>query len=240
MRYIKIWGLKRSGTNYLRWWLENNFKDVKVLMDILGWKHGPPTRDSLAQWETWYPEWSPNEMPVTEDKAQQLADLRDRGEIIDIMIVKDPIAWIDSMRRFDIKRGKISGLTGLVKDWNERVRQYRDFGGTVLRYEMLIGHDKTVQKALAGLLGLKPTGEAVFHSGRFERGNDTMDPEDCVTPRSIDYDYYLSRRYLQNFTEEQMQAILDNLDMELVRDFLHYDQFWAGRTKSCAPSSLPQ
>jgi len=36
MKYIKIYGTPRSGTNHLKFVLENNFKDVKVFLDILG------------------------------------------------------------------------------------------------------------------------------------------------------------------------------------------------------------
>ena len=39
MKYLKIYGLQRSGTNYLKWLLEQNF-DVFVLQNFLGLKHG--------------------------------------------------------------------------------------------------------------------------------------------------------------------------------------------------------
>jgi hypothetical protein len=148
------------------------------------------------------------------------------GSIPHVAIVKDPIAWIDSMRRFEIKRGKISGLLGLVKDWNERVAQYRDFGCPVVRYESLLSDRTGVQAKLAELTGLEPTEDSVWHSGRFERGNDGIDADECIIPQTVDIDYYLSRKYLDNFTQTQTDEILGALDMDLVRDFLHYDDLW--------------
>lgn len=39
MVFMKQFGVKRSGTNYIRALLMRNF-DVTVLVNILGWKHG--------------------------------------------------------------------------------------------------------------------------------------------------------------------------------------------------------
>ena len=42
---LKIFGLQRSGSNYLQWLLEQNFVATRVLVDETGWKHGPvPSR----------------------------------------------------------------------------------------------------------------------------------------------------------------------------------------------------
>ena len=37
---IKIYGLQRSGTNWLGFLIQENFKDVRVLVNEGGWKHG--------------------------------------------------------------------------------------------------------------------------------------------------------------------------------------------------------
>jgi len=39
VKYLKLYGLQRSGTNYIKFLLEQNF-DVFVLQNWLGWKHG--------------------------------------------------------------------------------------------------------------------------------------------------------------------------------------------------------
>ena len=38
--YFKIYGQKRTGTNYISTILVNNFLDTKVFMNVGGWKHG--------------------------------------------------------------------------------------------------------------------------------------------------------------------------------------------------------
>tara|TARA_B110001450_G_C17296553_1_gene349659 strand:- start:290 stop:511 length:222 start_codon:yes stop_codon:yes gene_type:complete len=38
--YFKIYGMKRTGTNYISTILVNNFLDTKVFMNVGGWKHG--------------------------------------------------------------------------------------------------------------------------------------------------------------------------------------------------------
>ena len=40
MKYFKIYGLERTGTNYTSSLIEENFDYVKVFMNIGGWKHG--------------------------------------------------------------------------------------------------------------------------------------------------------------------------------------------------------
>jgi hypothetical protein len=42
MKFIKIYGIQRTGTNYIEWLLNNNFSDCHVLLEdnVLGWKHG--------------------------------------------------------------------------------------------------------------------------------------------------------------------------------------------------------
>jgi len=44
--YFKQWGLQRSGTNYLKWLLDYNFRGVKVLANQGGWKHSVPSNQS--------------------------------------------------------------------------------------------------------------------------------------------------------------------------------------------------
>ncbi len=40
IKYIKIFGLQRTGTNYVTDLINRNFKNTKVLVNIGGWKHG--------------------------------------------------------------------------------------------------------------------------------------------------------------------------------------------------------
>ena len=40
IHYIKIFGLQRTGTNFLTDLINKNFKKTKVLVNVGGWKHG--------------------------------------------------------------------------------------------------------------------------------------------------------------------------------------------------------
>lgn len=40
LEYVKIFGLQRSGTNYISHLLNENFESVKALINVGGWKHG--------------------------------------------------------------------------------------------------------------------------------------------------------------------------------------------------------
>lgn len=40
-RFIQIFGLHRSGTNFLKYLFEKNLNQVLVIQEVLAWKHGP-------------------------------------------------------------------------------------------------------------------------------------------------------------------------------------------------------
>ena len=47
-KFVKQHGMQRTGTNYVRALIEDNW-DTKVLVNVLGWKHGV----SWWSWEEW-------------------------------------------------------------------------------------------------------------------------------------------------------------------------------------------
>jgi hypothetical protein len=56
MTYFKQYGLQRTGTNYLRFLIEDNFLDTHVFMSILGWKHSL-FNSSQDRWAKNVEEW---------------------------------------------------------------------------------------------------------------------------------------------------------------------------------------
>lgn len=40
IKYFKIYGQQRTGTNYISTLLLNNFLDTNIFMNLGGWKHG--------------------------------------------------------------------------------------------------------------------------------------------------------------------------------------------------------
>lgn len=113
MVYIKLYGLQRTGTNYIQWLIENNFDDVKVLVNELGWKHGVPsdiTWDGIG--------WSSPVSGTAERKKDEKKLLNKISPIIDdikekheknriyyVFCVKHPYSWWKSARNGIFYRG---------------------------------------------------------------------------------------------------------------------------------------
>ena len=66
MKVIKQYGLRRCGTNYLRWLVEHNFKDVIFLENQGGWKHGPVQTKLDLMGTTWNDPVVHNEAKIKE------------------------------------------------------------------------------------------------------------------------------------------------------------------------------
>jgi len=226
VKYIKQWGLKRTGTNYLRYLIEANFKDVRVLVDVLGWKHGLPVRYPSHNWKEWFPEWKPDFMPLTREEWAAVKE----ADIQHVMLVKHPLAWIDSMSKYmnvDVIKFTDPQLNQLALQWNTTVHSYFDFGMSVprwiYRYEDLLDPGELhvamdmIQISYGLLRKDAEATEWVTTTSRFERGNDTQDPEECKTKDTVLNRYFTEQRYLKHFTDAQLQVLRSTLSKDLLQ-----------------------
>ena len=109
--FLKQFGERRTGTNYFRNLLLENFTNVVVLMHVLGDKHSVPvplsppddvSPESACQWVRGLTLARPAEFTAAGDAAQEeylrsiavpLAGAVRRGELGFVLNVKDPYAW---------------------------------------------------------------------------------------------------------------------------------------------------
>jgi hypothetical protein len=118
--FLKQYGERRTGTNYLRALLLTNYPSVTVLMHVLGDKHSPPVRLNDIWREALQTEDPANEFvrrstwaaPALStrqrdrDQLRYMSRIADplcgaylRGEIGFLISVRDPYAWIESLAR---------------------------------------------------------------------------------------------------------------------------------------------
>ncbi|HTI60222.1 hypothetical protein [Mucilaginibacter sp.] len=114
MRYFKQYGCKRTGTNYLRALLQQNFEDVIVLMHTLGGKHEYPVdlqkyleeyhndpegfviaATSAHPAETSLP-FSAEQTAFMKVHAAGLSNAVSNHQIHYLVSIKNPYAWINS------------------------------------------------------------------------------------------------------------------------------------------------
>lgn len=121
--FLKQYGAKRTGTNYLRWLLQSNYNaaDVVPLMHILGDKHSPPPPlDDLWHAAQREPDpafafamnatvaapavstepHNPNQRNEVRRLATPLAQAFREGALGFLISIKDPYSWIVSVARY--------------------------------------------------------------------------------------------------------------------------------------------
>lgn len=93
MRFIKQFGLQRSGTNALKALVELNFSDVTVLSGYLGDKHAETSWDLMLQQGR---SQDPKEFGVSHDAVDQILREVEQKTLPIIINLKDPVSWVNS------------------------------------------------------------------------------------------------------------------------------------------------
>ena len=89
-KIVKIYGEKRTGTNYLTTLILTNFIDTTVFMNVGGWKHGKfietPNKTNLLNTVD----------RITKDKinVDETISLFTTKQVKFIIIIKNPYMWI--------------------------------------------------------------------------------------------------------------------------------------------------
>lgn len=227
MIFIKQYGLKRSGTNAARWILEENFSGVRVIADVLGWKHGAPRLTPSWNPRDWYPEHStPRADPLTPGLLIALRTAVEAGDIRYHLLVKDPRAWLVSAARW--RSGNVDltsepSVRRALDLWMRRGREFIAFhaeaeaAGTpcvLTRCEDLMAD----LPRIAAVLRLKrsaPTWRKPTMT--FKPTGDLREGVAMMEGRLYDEGYYAERRYLSRIPVPTERWIRDALDEDLVR-----------------------
>lgn len=118
--FIKQYGERQTGTNFLRTSLLASFEDIEVLMHLLGDKNSPPpplrelrAEASAEEQPAWSfvskatfgapaaltQPWRRDQLEEVARVAVALTEAFDRGELRYLVSVKDPYAWVVSVAR---------------------------------------------------------------------------------------------------------------------------------------------
>lgn len=215
MIYVKQYGMKRSGTNYTRWLVQNNFVDVQPLSEILGWKHGPHPND--VDWTG--SSWTDPSHTQEENERQALVamvtdDLREAvasNNIRYTITTKNPYAWWCSYVRFTERPEPMVSVKDGIKLWNILHENWsclvqKNPLAIIVRYEdLLLNLDKTMLQ-IAYKLQLEPkSGDFKDLEVRMARRSDLnwhMGP----TTTQFDPSHYTDRKYLEIFDDKLLKT----------------------------------
>jgi len=223
MNFIKIYGLRRTGTNYLQWLLANNFRQLVVLVDAFRWKHGLPSNITPEQRYKFIDTISHKDYKLSADLqkfpgAEVLSD-----EIHYIMCVKDPYSWYISICKW-------SGLNPFPTDkdklekmylWNYMGERYKKFccGGTnretriILRYEDLLSGLTEVLNTLSEITGLRLSTKTKV----VDCDNDVYSGQSFEARRK----FYIKKEYLCFYSPTDFAAMRDFIDADVAK-YLEY------------------
>ncbi len=194
---LKMFGLKRTGTNWLLQLLGMNYHLTWFINDG-GWKHGP------------YRVW----------------ELLGR-HMDSVVLVKDLYAWLVSMHRYRglwgkenfgefVQDGQFIDLWNLQnRDWLERSAKIPEpFKMVIVRYEDLLADPAKECGRIAKEIGLvrkRKVKNFVIQTHRMGRSGK---PENQHFSRKA---YYLKRKYMSNFTPKMIKTVRGLADEPLAK-----------------------
>ncbi|HEX3961172.1 MAG TPA: sulfotransferase [Trebonia sp.] len=192
--FIKQYGEKRTGTNVLRALLHAHYRDVTVLMHVLGDKHSPPGPAARG--------YRP-------------------GKLGFVVSVKHPYAWLASVRRFALldPQSPAPGAHAACERFNANYRSWLALRAehgervVVVRYEELLADPSASLAGIARRFGLERQ-----TTGAIELPANVVVPTRCdhmptrTAPVPFDRAYYLRRDYLADLSDADKDTMRARID----------------------------
>ena len=140
MKHVRVYGGKRTGTNFLRELCLANLMDTTVYGGSFDWKHGLP----LAQ-EQIKGRWKNN-------------TALHKGEIHPLIIIKNPYSWWVSIQNWP--KREYDSLETIV-GYSDLYKRYKEFhlnhefwqASKIVRYEDLLADTAGTLKSIASFIG---------------------------------------------------------------------------------------
>lgn len=244
--FIKQYGEKRTGTNYLRALLTAACPAAKVLMHVLGDKHEAPPASLLAEngvlspWELTLRHASATTDSSDADQEAYTGELADRlevalrrREVLFCVSIKNPYAWAYSMlkqhgaadsRQLPTQRLRLlqTVLSSDLQEFNRKYAAWRDLeaywpGRCIeVRYETLLNEPAEVIAEICGKLKLP------FDASKAKPLEKIVLPAhwDYTPPQihheSFDAEFYRSGGYLGKMHDSLVEIVDQQTDWALM------------------------
>ena len=200
MKYLKIYGLQRSGTNFLKYLIEQNF-DCFVLQNWLGWKHGRVV--FLKENEQMVRDLCHCEL-TPEQKAYIKFSNTPR-----IAIRKNIHAWLVSYQRY--KKFNWKNHKKIIDMYYDMYKHY-EANCYMVRYEDLLTDPISTLTDIMIMFDLKMRGEAVKRAIQImpRAGDDHSDTWKLkYSNKEFNVDYYLNKQYMNDIPNNVIKYIED-------------------------------
>ena len=221
-KYIKIYGLQRTGTNFITDLINRNFQNTKVLVNIGGWKHGTyaapmilgqevdilvVSKNPLAWLRSMYEYWGPN-------RERNIGpDLRN---VAFEQFVKSPVVF---EKQKDIPY--LFRAANPVQYWNNMYFHYLSIFTEQKRciaisYESVLSDFYKSMLKLSDFFDLEPVSEDL----EFTQEQKEFIPS-SETPKTKDQpfsklEYYKQRGYMKYYSQDLLEFVVNQLDREVL------------------------
>jgi hypothetical protein len=235
--FIKQQGAMRTGTNLVKFALEENFTNTHVLVNIGRWKH--TTADAPFNWRG--ANWEGNGINVEVSSRINETDLTavrnafDAGEIKFAISVRDVYSWLESYLQFtlwdDTEPLPLSAqsheqIIKALKEWNRLYRSYLPIlaegnRGMLFRLEdLLTNFTETMDKARL-LWNLSPRHACYVEPALYLKAGIDGESRSQLFEESTPFDRqrYLSNSHLAKFDDQLLSLVRETVDEDLIRAY---------------------
>jgi hypothetical protein len=234
---VKQQGAMRTGTNLVKFALEENFTNVRVLVNIGRWKHAPASRPFNWLGTNW--EGDGIDVDVAKRiEAEDLAAVRDAldtGGLRYAISVRNVYAWLVSYLRFehwydDPPLRELSDLPGdeivqAIRHWNVLYQSYLDLLSTdpssmVFRLEDLMASFEQTLDRTGSSWGLRRRHPRYVRPDRYLRaGVDGQSRSELFEALPFEPSRYAAQGHLDQLDAPLLALIKDTVDAALVRAY---------------------
>lgn len=236
--FIKQQGAMRTGTNLVKFLLEENFTNVRVLVNIGRWKHA--TAETPFNWRgiNWEGEGRSVDVPsrINREDLSAVRAAFDAGAVKFAISVREIYSWLVSYIRFrclndmchvpplrDLPREHI---VEALKQWNALYGSYlslldSDHRAMLFRLEDLLTNFSATLNRARLLWGLKPRHARYVRPTRYMRaGIDGQSRSELLHPSlSFDRRRYLGDNSLTQLNDTELAIIRQTVDDSILRAY---------------------
>jgi len=224
MIYIKQYGAKRTGTNYLRWLLEANFDNIIILTNILGWKHGCHVDKVDWSGKGWDHRRPKSSAALAKMVTPELIKAYNKRLIRYSVLIKNPYAYYVSNVRLWPSKDTHKRAHELASTWNMLYSNWTKIGetkwGLITRFEDILLDKKEALNDIADKFKLVHV-DNISDTNRSLRAlnESTIHKSQFIKKKKFNASFYLNKEYMNFIDKKTLEILNKTLDKELMKKF---------------------
>jgi hypothetical protein len=221
LKYFKIYGHLRTGTNYISSLIINNFLETTIFMNIGGWKHGKiieyPNNDELVN--------TVNIITKKNIDIYKTINLFKNNNVKFIVMIKNPYMWICSVSIFTKKVINRRFVIKYITHWNDIYSNYKDYiecgKAHLVKYETLLQEPHETLENIKNKYNLtKKNLEYILENNILCANNDTNIGK--TKNMLFNKNKYISPNIKNHLSNDIINIINENIDKTLMK-FYEYE-----------------